>query len=98
LKGTLGDRKTSFAIYNSGGRVQLAELDFIGSGIYRKTFTWKNTSGAITVADESIYVYALYDSVKSESSIEWIKLEKGSIATDWSPATEELLPVETREY
>ena len=27
-----------------------------------------------------------------------LKLEKGNIATEWSPAPEDLLPVETREY
>ena len=89
LKGKLGDNKTSFSAYNSGGNVALATLARVGtSDIYQKTFNWKNNDR--TDLDTSVFIYTMPNSVTTESTIEWIKLEKGNKATDWSPAPEDL--------
>lgn len=89
IKGKLGDNKTSFSAYNSGGNVTLGALTRIGtSDLYQKTFNW--TNGNRTDLDTSVFIYAMPNSVTTESTIEWIKLEKGNKATDWSPAPEDL--------
>lgn len=88
LKGVLGAGKTSFGIYNSGGNVQLVNLmssDLGADGVYRKTFPWRiGTSSNVNVT-----VYHMPNSVTVNSTIEWIQLEEGNKATDWTPAPED---------
>ena len=91
LKGNLGAGKQSFALYNSGGIVPLENLIHKGGGLYQATFTWRiNISGNIA-ANDTLSVWTLPNSVNANSSIEWIKLERGNTPTDWSPAPEDLL-------
>lgn len=90
LKGKLGEGKTAFRIYNSGGSVMLGNLKYVESeDIYKLTFPWKSTSGSTTVNSTFIRVYTMPSSVTVESSIDWVKLEKGNKATDWTPAPED---------
>ena len=89
IKGILGANKTSFSAYNSGGNVALGALTRVGtSDIYQKTFSWTNNNR--TDLDTSVFIYAMPNSVTTESTIEWIKLEKGNKATDWTPAPEDI--------
>lgn len=94
LKGTLHGEKTSFNVYNSGGTVRLCILtrEYLDKdGVYRATFSWKITQGNVTVDNSHIQIYAIPESVTGvESTIEWIKLEKGNKATDWTPAPEDV--------
>ena len=88
LKGVLGEGKTNFGAYNSGGSVSLGALARVGtSDIYTVTFKW--TNGAIT-KPTTINIYPLAASTVVPSTIEWIKLEKGNKRTDWSPAPEDV--------
>lgn len=89
LKGTLGEGKTQFRAYNSGGSVSLGALTRVGtSDIYTLTFNWTNGALANPTA---VHIYPLPASVTTTSTIEWVKLEKGNKATaDWSPAPEDL--------
>lgn len=92
LKGTLGEGKTGWAIYNSGGAVRIGQLNATNlndSGIYVGTFKWINTSGSTTVEPTSVNVYPIPSSITAESTIEWIKLEEGTKATTWTPAPED---------
>lgn len=90
LKGNLGEGKTAFRIYNSGGSVMLGNLKYVESeDIYKLTFPWKSTSGSTTVNSTFIRIYTMPSSVTVESSIEWVKLEKGNKNTDWTPAPED---------
>ena len=87
LKGTLGTGKTNFRIYNSGGSVQLATLVYDSEkDIYKATFNWKTNSASNTY----VRVYVFNQSTVVNSTIEWVKLEKGNKATDYSPAPEDL--------
>ena len=91
LKGNLGAGKQSFALYNSGGIVPLENLIHKGGGLYQATFAWRiNISGNIA-ANDTLSVWTLPNSVNANSSIEWIKLERGNTPTDWTPAPEDLL-------
>lgn len=95
IKGKLGEGKTGFGIYNSGGSIKVATITPSAqgaNGIYKLSFAWKVTSGSTTVSNTYLNVYALESSVTSDSTIEWIKLEEGSEASDtWSPAPEDNL-------
>lgn len=91
IKGTLGSGKTSFGVYNSGGSVKVFDLNSShydsNTGIYTRTGPWKVSSAANTF----VRIYQLPSSISGvTSTIEWIKLERGNKATDWSPAPEDL--------
>lgn len=87
IKGELGQGKRLFGVYNSGGNVSLVSLDKRDSnGIYRGTFNW-------IVADTNnthINIYTIDSSTVVDSTIEWVKLEKGNkVSSSWTPAPED---------
>ena len=86
LKGRLGIGKNYFQLYNSGGNVAIASLESKGDGIYQKTFKWKVGSSR----NNTLFIFTIFNNVIVDSTIEWIKLEKGNKATDWSPAPEDI--------
>lgn len=94
IKGSLGEGKTSFGIYNSGGNVSVVNVkpsDMVEEGIYKSTFKWKITSGSNTALNTHVSIYAMTSSVTVESTIEWVKLEKGNkVSLDWAPAQEDV--------
>lgn len=88
LKGSLGEGKKFFNFYNSGGStyvdgVAASERD--SNGVYKVVTKWKSNS-----SNSYLNVYAVPESVTATSTIEWVKLERGNKATDWSPAPEDL--------
>lgn len=87
IKGELGEGKSSFGVYNSGGTVSLISLDNKNSdGIYKGTFKWRIGTSSNTY----LSIYTIYSSVGVNSSIEWVKLEKGNkVSNDWTPAPED---------
>lgn len=87
IKGELGEGKSSFGVYNSGGTVSLISLDNKNSdGIYKGTFKWRIGTSSNTY----LSIYTIYSSVVVNSSIEWVKLEKGNkVSNDWTPAPED---------
>ena len=90
IKGNLGFGKTAFAPYNSGGQVELGVLEDKGNGIYQNTFVWR-TRNQYSVADnKTLFIWTYSSNVTIDSTIEWIKLERGNKATDWSPAPEDV--------
>nr|DAY22754.1 MAG TPA: Putative tail protein [Caudoviricetes sp.] len=89
IKGNLGFGKTAFAPYNSGGQVELGVLEYKGNGIYQNTFVWR-TKNQYSVADnKTLFIWTYSSNVTIDSTIEWIKLERGNKATDWTPAPED---------
>ena len=89
LKGRLGEGKRAFALYDQFGIREQCALFDKGSGIYQNTF---NYSGYGNSSDKMILTIFVYDnSVIVNSTIEWVKLERGNTPTDWSPAPEDLL-------
>lgn len=96
LKGTLGSGKRAFFVYNTDGKHLLFELSDKGNGYYQATGSWVHSE----IGNHSIQVYPFDIEVQAESTIEWIKLERGEIATDWTPAPEDLeaeIPTKTSE-
>jgi len=90
IKGKLGEGRTHFGIYNSGGTVPIGTLKSIGNDLHQWTGAWKISNGSITSLNRSVYIYQFPNTVTSKTTIEWVKLEKGNKATDWTPATEDV--------
>ena len=83
--GSLGADRKSFGAYNSGGTINLGHLKKIADGVYQATFKWANTtSNGYTADDSHIRIYQIDSLGKSTSTINKIKLEKGTSGTDWS--------------
>ena len=90
IKGKLGVGKTVFAAYNSGDFLELSQLFDKGNGIYQNTFNWKKVSNdGRTANNQTLYIWTYFFSITTESTIEWIKLERGNKPTDWTPAPED---------
>ena len=93
IKGTLGEGKTGFSVYNSGSTVgnwQLRSDDRGADSVYRKTIQWAVTSGSNTAPNTHINVYQIPSSATSvTSTIDWIKLERGNKPSDYSKAPED---------
>lgn len=83
LKGQLGQGKSYFGIYNSGGSVSCVSLTPSSqkNGVYTATFNWRVGSAANTY----LRVYHMLSSTTATSTIEWVKLEEGDTATPWCP-------------
>ena len=93
LKGQLGSDRTAFTLYNSGGYVFLTSLypSHQKDGIYTTTFNWRTQRENTIAENKWLNVYQTESAGTTASKIEWIKLEKGNKATDWSPAPEDLV-------
>lgn len=79
-------------VYNSGGNTQVASIQEITNGVWKQTFKWRDD------ADKSNSYLNLFraanhpDNNKSfNTTITKIKLERGNVATDWTPAPEDFL-------
>ena len=90
IKGKLGVGKLVFAAYNSGDFLELSKLFDKGNGIYQNTFVWRTRNQYRIADNKTLFVWTYDSTVTAESTIEWIKLEKGNKPTDWSPAPEDL--------
>lgn len=83
LKGELPAGQTQFGIYLNGGTTHLINLTRQeGTAIYTGTFTGKASA---TPNPNVINVYNM-PSNTTVARIDWIQLEKGNIATDWTPS------------
>ncbi|WP_347129004.1 phage tail spike protein [Staphylococcus haemolyticus] len=95
IKGDLGDNRTAFLIYNTNAMVKIGDLnnsDKNNNDVFIKTFEWvdERRDGSNKVDSSSLRIYQYPNSATSFSTIEWIKLEKGNKATDWTPANEDV--------
>ena len=95
--GNLGEGKTIFWVYHSNGYVYLGSAKKVKNGIYQTTFKWadyrKLADGEeYTANDFKLSIYAYPKHVNGvTSTIDRIKLEKGTTGTDWSPAPEDFI-------
>ena len=89
IKGELGTGKSAFSIHNSNAYVYLAKLESKGNGLYQATFNWTLTNDGHTADNTYIQIYTISRDTVVDSTIEWVKLERGNISTDWTPAPED---------
>ncbi|HBF7594786.1 TPA: phage tail protein [Clostridioides difficile] len=87
IKGQLGEGKRHWSITGLGGTIEyctITEKDRRPDGRYVKTFNWLKGD------DLFLEIYPVLASVDSESTIEWVKLEFGNVASAHSYAQEDL--------
>ena len=89
IKGKLGTGKTAFAVYNSGGHLELGVLTKKENNLYQGIFKWINKKNQVITDGRTLNIWTYYSNVDVESTIEWIKLERGNKPTDWTPAPED---------
>lgn len=84
------DFSESLWVYNSGGNTEVANIQKRVNGVWKQTFKWRDDQGK---SNSSLVIFrgANHPNCKkgSKTSITRIKLEKGTIATDWTPAPED---------
>ena len=90
IKGKLGTGKTAFAVYNSGGHLELGVLTKKENNLYQGIFKWINKKNQVITDGRTLNIWTYYSNVDVESTIEWIKLERGNKPTDWTPAPEDI--------
>lgn len=107
--GELGENRTGFKLFNSGGDVT-ASGGFHGDtneafivpneGVGKTTFNWSTTdknSGSIAPNTYlRIYAFPYKSTLNTTSTIHKIKLEYGDISTEWTPAWEDIPDIEER--
>ncbi|WP_427834815.1 TipJ family phage tail tip protein [Actinobacillus pleuropneumoniae] len=94
LWGELASDRQAFAVYNTHGFRELAQLKKIRDGVYSATFEWRNPLNVNVEEDNSLSLrlnlYAYPITATSDNTIKQVKLELGNIATDWTPAPEDV--------
>ena len=90
IKGKLGVGKTVFAAYNSGDFLELSQLFDKGNGIYQNTFNWRKVINGRTADNKTLWIWTYNSYITTESTIEWVKLERGNRFTEWTPAPGDL--------
>lgn len=80
-------------VYNTFGNRELARLAKVKDGVYRVTFDWNAPiTGGLEQPNASSKNLALFFYRRESttvSRIDRIKLERGTVGTDWSPAPED---------
>lgn len=99
--GELGEDVTSFALYNSGGGAGAGvPIPFLVpvDGKASITFNWNthDSSSAVSNTHLAIFMYPFGSTPTDISTIHKIKLEYGDIATEWTPAWEDIPDLEER--
>ena len=92
LWGDMGLDRTGIGVYNTQGYTELFELTKIADGVYQGKGLWKlpmNGNTPRTPNNTHLNVYFYPSIAPSNNRIDKIKLERGTIATDWTPAPED---------
>ena len=95
LYGEVGADRTGIGVYNSRGYSEVLRLEKISDGVYQGKGKWRLANGG---TNEGIYadnthlnLYFYPNTANSEYTINKIKFERGTVATDWTPAPEDLI-------
>lgn len=85
------DDSESMWVYNSGGNTEVASIQKSENGVWQMTFKWKDDSGKLN-RYLNLFRGANHPNWKKgySTTIARIKLERGTVATDWTPAPEDL--------
>ena len=85
------DDSESMWVYNSGGNTEVASIQKSENGVWQMTFKWKDDSGKLN-RYLNLFRGANHPNWKKgySTTIARIKLERGTVATDWTPAPEDV--------
>ena len=93
LKGALGADRNRFHAFNSGDMNAIGSLTSIGNGLYQFNGKWKPTGG-----NSFLRIYHFNSTGTSSSTIEWIKLERGTTPTVYTTNTADSLTGSVMQY
>lgn len=85
--GDLGSDREAFWPFNSNAWNWLGTTKKVSDGIYRLSATWKRSGS--NPSNDRLLIYCGPNSGRTASRIDRIKLERGTVATDWTPAPED---------
>lgn len=85
--GDLGSDREAFWPFNSNGWNWLGAMKKVSDGVYRLSATWKRSQN--NPSNDRLLIYCGPSSGRTASRIDRIKLERGTVATDWTPAPED---------
>lgn len=86
--GELGSGREAFLPFNSNGWNWLGTMKKVSDGIYRLTATWDKSKN--NPSNDKLLIYCGPENGTGTSRIDRIKLERGTIPSDWTPAAEDL--------
>ena len=94
LYGEVGADRTGIGVYNSRGYGELFRLKKVADGIYQGKGKWALANGGVNKGkwEDNTYLNLYFhpNTAKSNYTINKIKFERGTVATDWTPAPEDL--------
>lgn len=85
--GDLGSDREAFWPFNSNGWNWLGTMKKVSDGVYRLAATWQRSKN--NPSNDRLLIYCGPNSGRTASRIDRIKLERGTVATDWTPAPED---------
>lgn len=85
--GDLGSDREAFWPFNSNGWNWLGVMKKVSDGVYRIVTTWKRSKN--NPSNDRLLIYCGPNTGTTVSRIDRIKLERGTVGTDWSPAPED---------
>lgn len=85
--GDLGSDREAFWPFNSNGWNWLGVMKKVSDGVYRIVTTWKRSKN--NPSNDRLLIYCGPNSGRTASRIDRIKLERGTVGTDWTPAPED---------
>lgn len=85
--GDLGSDREAFWPFNSNGWNWLGAMKKVSDGVYRLSATWQRSKN--NPSNDRLLIYCGPNSGRTASRIDRIKLERGTVATDWTPAPED---------
>lgn len=85
--GELGGDREAFWPFNSNGWNWLGAMKKVSDGVYRLSATWQRSKN--NPSNDRLLIYCGPSGGTTASRIDRIKLERGTVATDWTPAPED---------
>lgn len=85
--GDLGSDREAFWPFNSDSWNWLGAMKKVSDGVYRLSATWQRSKN--NPSNDRLLIYCGPNSGRTASRIDRIKLERGTVATDWTPASED---------
>lgn len=93
LYGEIGTDRTGVGVFNSRGYGELFTISKIADGVYQGKGKWSLATGGQNDGDYAdnthLNLYFYPSSANSNYTINKIKFERGTVATDWTPAPED---------
>lgn len=85
--GDLGTDREAFWPFNSDSWNWLGAMKKVSDGVYRLSATWQRSKN--NPSNDRLLIYCGPNSGRTASRVDRIKLERGNVATDWTPAPED---------